>query len=403
MDLRKWLRISFFNLLIVALAGVVLRYKILFPLPFVDQKNLLHGHSHFAFSGWMAQVLMALIVNRLPSGDSKSVFQRYGRVLWLNLVCAWGMLLSFPVQGYGLVSIVFSNGAIATAIWFGILLFRDTRRLDVVEYKWYRAAAAFNIFSAAGAFSLAYMMATHHMQPDRYLASVYFFLHFQYNGFFSFTVLGLLASVFQSCEISYTRSLAIFRFFLYASVPAYFLSVLWYKLPAGIYALAVIAVVAQLAGWMLTLAALWRSWPGIKQKFPGALSLVLGLSIVAFSIKILLQSASVFPEVSTLAFGFRPIVIGYLHLVLLGFVTLFLIAYCRNILIPTPGTTLIAGTWIFTSGIILNECVLMIQGVGDLCYFPVPGLNAVLFVIALILALGMMLFNLGISAKKRTV
>ena len=49
----KWLRISLFNLMLVAFLGMILRYKILFSLPFLDQKHLLHAHSHFAFSGWV--------------------------------------------------------------------------------------------------------------------------------------------------------------------------------------------------------------------------------------------------------------------------------------------------------------------------------------------------------------
>ena len=46
------------NLAIVALLGVIMRYKILYPLPFVDQKKFLHAHSHFAFSGWVTLALI---------------------------------------------------------------------------------------------------------------------------------------------------------------------------------------------------------------------------------------------------------------------------------------------------------------------------------------------------------
>ena len=43
--------------------------------------------------------------------------------------------------------------------------------------------------------------------------------------------------------------------------------------------------------------------------------------------KLSLQMVSVVPSLSTLTVGFRPIVIGYLHLVLLGVITIFLIGY----------------------------------------------------------------------------
>ena len=69
--LRRFLKISLFNLLIVASIGLVLRYKILYSLPFVDQKHLLHGHSHFAFAGWIAHTLMVLLIAFLSKQPSK--------------------------------------------------------------------------------------------------------------------------------------------------------------------------------------------------------------------------------------------------------------------------------------------------------------------------------------------
>ena len=38
-----------------------MRYKIAYYLPFIEQANFLHAHSHFAFSGWITQVLMVLM------------------------------------------------------------------------------------------------------------------------------------------------------------------------------------------------------------------------------------------------------------------------------------------------------------------------------------------------------
>ena len=64
-DAPKWIRISLFNLLVVALLGVLMRYKIGFSFPFFDQKYLQHAHSHFAFAGWVSQMLMACMVRLL--------------------------------------------------------------------------------------------------------------------------------------------------------------------------------------------------------------------------------------------------------------------------------------------------------------------------------------------------
>ena len=119
-SLRKWLQIALFNLMLVALIGVILRYKIAYSLPFVDQKNLLHAHSHFAFAGWITQALMALLVANLSEIGEKNYFNRYRWILYANLLTGYGMFFSFPFQGYGAVSIVFSTLSIFVSYIFAV-------------------------------------------------------------------------------------------------------------------------------------------------------------------------------------------------------------------------------------------------------------------------------------------
>src|SRR5690606_23248505 len=114
---------------------------------------------------------------------------------------------------------------------------------------------------------------------------------------------------------------------LYAGIPAYLLSILWAKLPWWLYIFAILAVVLQLFGWVITVKQIRKL---LQQKLPAIERLpyiLLGLCGLAYSIKLVLQTASVIPSLSHFAYGFRPIVIGYLHLVLLGVITLFIIAY----------------------------------------------------------------------------
>ncbi len=94
---HRWIRISLFNLLIVASLGLVLRYKILFPLPFIDQKHLLHGHSHFAFAGWISQAIMTLVVMYLSRQAGEMMFRRYRWLLYANLATAYAILIAFPI------------------------------------------------------------------------------------------------------------------------------------------------------------------------------------------------------------------------------------------------------------------------------------------------------------------
>ncbi len=389
--LKKWLHISFLNLAIVALLGVIMRYKILYPLPFVDQKNLLHAHSHFAFSGWVTLALMSLLISQLGNdSNDKTVFRKYRGVLIANLITAYGMLFSFPFEGYGPVSIIFSTLSIFVSYWFAIQYWRDLDRLPEkkVSYRWFKAAVLFNAVSSAGAFTLAGIMITRYTHTELYLAAVYFFLHFQYNGWFFFACMGLLTQELQRYNIKKEQLTRIYRLFVYACVPAYMLSVLWAKLAVWLYVLVVIAVVLQLAGWIITVKQVRKV---LQQKllpverFPRILLALCGL---AFSIKLILQSASVVPSLSHLAFGFRPIVIGYLHLVLLGVITLFIIAYTIALKLIHISKFLRVGVIIATAGILLNEIFLMIQGVADMSYFPVPAMNFLLLIAAVILFSG---------------
>ncbi|HEY1031003.1 MAG TPA: hypothetical protein VGD89_04475, partial [Flavipsychrobacter sp.] len=59
---KAWLKIALANLVIVAILGFLLRSKIVFTIPFLDFKNTLHAHSHYAFGGWVTLALMVLMV-----------------------------------------------------------------------------------------------------------------------------------------------------------------------------------------------------------------------------------------------------------------------------------------------------------------------------------------------------
>src|SRR4030095_16434729 len=172
---RKWLQFSYFNLLLVALLGVTLRYKIAFSLPFIDQQKLLHGHSHFAFAGWVTQALLTLLVGYLSERSGRNYFLKYKWILLFNAATAYGMLFSFPVQGYGFISILFSTLSIFVSYYFAISYWRDLGRLPVqsITGRWFKLALVGNVISSGGPFSLAYLMASHNVHQSWYLASIY--------------------------------------------------------------------------------------------------------------------------------------------------------------------------------------------------------------------------------------
>ena len=388
-------------MLIVALLGLTMRYKIAFSLPFIDQKHLLHAHSHFAFTGWITQALMAILVSYIFRRTSYDTVKKYKPVLIANLVASYGMLLSFPVQGYGLFSISFSTLSIFTAYYFAFLYWRDLRFIrHRVTHLWFKAALVFNVISSAGAFSQAYMMATSSINQHGYLAAVYYFLHFQYNGWFFFAAMGLLSNKLLENGAKEHSLKKVFWLFASSCVPAYFLSVLWLKLPVWVYVLIVASVLLQLVGWAKMVVVIKTQLTVLKTRLTPLSLWLLGFSGFALTIKLILQAGSVFPELSTISYSFRPIIIGYLHLVLLGVFTLFILGYTMAYRIIIPKRKAWLGVVVFTAGIILNEVILLIQGVTAMNYYPIPYMNEALFVAAAVMFAGLLLIMIMVREPR---
>lgn len=391
--LLRWLKICLVNLLIVACLGVTLRYKILFSLPFIDQKHLLHGHSHFAFAGWLTQALMALLVSYLIKQQQAGNFKKYSLLLYANLIAAYGMLIAFPIEGYGLFSIIFSTVTIFISYAFAFIYWRDLNRLNnnSAAHAWFKAAVLFNALSSLGAFALTIMMVNKVVHQNWYLAAEYFYLHFQYNGWFFFACMGLLTAFVSRNTNSEAQLSNIFRLFAFAIGPAYFLSALWMNIPLWIYILVIVAAVAQLLGWAYFITLIKKNWSLLQPKLSTTTKYILGCSAVALSVKLLLQLGSTIPSLSDLAFGFRPIVVGYLHLVLLGVISLFILGSMFSENYFQKNRTAVTGVFIFTAAVIFNEALLMIQGVAAITYTSIPFINELLLCAAVLLFSGALL------------
>lgn len=394
---KRWLKICLINLLIVASIGVLLRYKIAFSLPFIDQKHMLHGHSHFAFAGWITQALMVLLVAYLAKQKVEAVRKKYDWLLYANLFTAFGMLIAFPIEGYGPTSILFSSLSVMVSYGFTFFYWRDLSKLKMnsIAHAWFKAAVLFNALSSLGVFALAIMMTNQITEQRWYLAAEYFYLHFQYNGWFFFACMGLFSLKLQ-VHTSPKALKHIFYLFTAAVVPAYFLSVLWLHIPLWVYVVVVVAAFAQTGGWVLMGTEILKQRSNFKASIPKLASWLFFLSAIALSIKLLLQLGSTIPFLSDLSFGFRPIVIGYLHLVLLGVITIFILGYIvsSNSFVINKSTCI--GLSIFITGVIVNEILLMTQGVAALQLMSIPFINELLMLAALIMFTGLMMLLLGL-------
>jgi len=387
------LKITVFNLFIVSLLGVIMRYKIAFYFPFLVQKHLQEAHSHFAFYGWITNAIYLFIYKILKQTISKKKLAGFHSAIIINLFASYGMLFSFLYGGYYWLSIVFSTVTLFCSFYFLFIFYKNYKSLETLSRIWFLGGLLFAVFSSLGVFNLSFMKITHHISQDLYLASTYFYLHFQYNGFFIFSCIGLLINTLEnigaklnSSEIYLTFWLLFFSCFL-----GFGLSVLWLELPIWLYSMIVLSSLVQIFANVKILFWVRKNWMLILEKFTPLERFILIFVGVAFLAKVLLQLASTIPAISQFAFGFRNIVIAYLHLVLLMCITGFLILKILILKIFRLKKKFVLGIKLFLLGVFLNELVLGINGILSIKYISLPYSQYILFGISILIMLSLLI------------
>lgn len=388
---KIWIFFSILSFWVVSAVGTLMRYKIGFEFPFFYQKYLLHAHSHFAFAGWVTQTLMILMVYSIREYLTNAKLIQYQRIFGANLVVSYGMLIFFTIQGYGLFSITFSTLSILTLLFFTYLFIKDLINNDLVnKHLWFIAALFFNFLSIFGTAKLIHMMATKQIVQDAFLASIYWYLHFQYNGWFFFAFLGLFIYYLEK-TYGFQLPKKVFYLLAAACIPTYGLSLLWANLPLWIYCIVAAGAVVQVYAWGVFSKKLVDVKLHIFQNIFESHKLLLIVALLASTTKFLLQFISIVPEISKLAFGFRPIIIAYLHLALLAMTSMFLLYLCLKNKLLENNHIFRIGVFVVITGVLLNELVLLIQGLASLEYLPLDMLtftNESLFGISALIFIG---------------
>lgn len=402
MSVKKWISFTIFGLILVAILGVLMRYKIAYSFPFANQKHLQHSHSHFAMTGWLTQLIMILIADSVSSCINPKHFKKYNFILTINLITSYGMLFSFLYQGYGAISIFFSTLSILVVYYFGVQIWKDMNKapIKLPSFKWFKASIIFAVLSSFAVAMLAYLMVTKNVDKNLQQATTYFFLHFQYNGWLIFSCLGLFINIMHRKGIQIENINKFFWLYAGSCIPAYLLSTLWLHLPTWLYIIVVISGLIVLLGWLWFINQLRDKLSILLAEVPKLAKWLMGLSATAFTIKVLLQAGSTIPSLNNMAFGYRPIVIGYLHLIFLGVITLFVLGYLVYENYLRVNKTLIAGSCAFVIGIILNELALMVQGLSGMVYYNMPYINEMLLIISFLMFVGIVIINFGVNQNR---
>ena len=392
---------ALFSLVIIAMMGLLLRWTFVAPVAGLNYKYLLHAHSHAALLGWLFPVLfIALLHVYLPASfRDKAV---YSWQFWLAQGSVLGMLFSFPVQGYGAVSITFSTVHILLTYWFIYRFYKDSNAANVdagnysFSFRFVKAALFFLALSSLGPWAMGPIMASGNSFTELYYNAIYFYLHFLYNGWLTFAVLGLLFWLLEKYEISFNRnySLLFFRLMFWACLPAYLLSVLWIKPGAIVYLVSGVAASAQVVALVILVATLWPVRSQLLSLFGNWSRAIVLLAATAFVLKTLMQFSTAIPYMADLAYQLRNFIIGYLHLVLIGFVSFFIVAFCvQQGWLSFRSAISRWGMGLFLLGFISSEALLFLQGI---FYWVGAGTIAnyheLLFGVSILLPAGLILF-----------
>lgn len=381
-----------------------LRWFMVSPPAGFNYKYLLHAHSHVAILGWLYSAFFTgLLQAYLPEHKQKKI---YWWQFWLAQLAVLGMLLSFPVQGYALFSIIFSTLHILICYWFIYRFLADARQAGLAKsghalsFRFIKAALFFLAFSTLGPWSLGPVMATGHSGSHLYYNAIYFYLHFQYNGWLSFAVFGLLFWLLERYGIPFSQhqALLLFRLFFWSCLLGFLLSILWTKPPAFIFYLAGVAALVQGIGLLLLLSLLYKQRLALAALISNRWSrLLFFLSTAAVILKITMQLTTALPYMASLAYTIRNFIIGYLHLVLIGFVSFFLLAYfIQQGHLNTKRRSSQWGLGIFIIGFFLSEGLLFLQGLFFwLEWGALPEYFRLLFWSSALLPAGLLLFIVG--------
>lgn len=347
-----------FNFLTAAFLGLFMRYtavgKVSFPFIY---RYVVHAHSHVAMLGWVYLALFALILYHfLPTWHRK-----YNILFLITQISVIGMLFSFLFQGYAAFSITFSSLHVLSSYAFFYFIRKDTKYTKSAGDSTLNLALIFMFISTMGLWFMAPIMALKVSEPWNQ-TPVQFFLHFQFNGWFIFAILGLLFKILK------IQKSPLFRRFIISLSLSLFLT---FALPLSWYIKSSLWWGINTLGILFQLVAVYYFIRLVRPHFKNYLTtssatkrFLLYFSLCSFGFKVAVQSMVFIPEIAQKSHLYPNFIIGFIHLIMLGVVSGFLFLFFLEL--PTfvhSKTATRMGVFLFIFGVISTEVLLFFQGI----------------------------------------
>ena len=363
-SLKKHSRVALIYFLLAALFGVALRAFYTVEIP-INYRYVVHGHSHIALLGWVYLALTTLIYKAYI--DQTTNTSKYRYIFWFTQITIVGMLVTFPFIGYKVLSIVFSTLFLFASYSFTWFVIKHVKRelKDSNSFKCVKIALGYMVLSSIGPLALGVIMSILGTESIWYRMAIYFYLHFQYNGWMVLALLGLLIFLLEQNNVQLPKNVfkRFFWCFNFGIIFTFSLSTLWvepsflFNILGGLGSVVQIIAIVGLAKYMASKKTT------VKQLFSNfQFKLFLTVSVLLL-IKMLLQLITTVPFFANLAVSYIDFTIGYLHWTFLGVVTIslfLLLDFYKLLHIPRAGYTL------YFAGFIITEVLIFYKGFAGL-------------------------------------
>ena len=384
---RKWFIIAFSIFLAAGLIGLTMRYVFVGTVPLLNYKHLLHAHSHIALMGWAFM---------LVAGGVIYFFQRelnLGKVirntLFFNTIAVIGMTITFILQGYAFESIAFSTLHLIIGFYFGINVLRKLKPSEnKTAQRFLKWSVIWYMFSSLGLLAIGPISAKLGPLHPMYTASIQFFIHFQFNGWFIF---GALAILFKFLENhgQFVQFSPVIWSFLITSVPLTYILSITPSAPLDVlFMLIATGVLFQGIAYAVILFQAIKSLRHIAFRSLLVRSLLI-LGIGSLIAKVLMQMTFVYPSFAIVSYSINNFVIGFIHLIMLGSITFTISSLLIQERVFPFNKTGRFGWVVLALGFVVTEVILFGQG----CLFWwnlgfISGYYEVLFGASVLLPIG---------------
>lgn len=373
MDTRKDIQWAFLYFIITILLGLSLRVSYIADV-FFNIRHVTHSHSHIGLLGWIYTILSSLICQYfLRETDRKPYF-----ILFLcTQFCILGMLFSFPFGGYFLYSIIFSSLFIICTYWFSIFFLKRSKKYNFIRFsisksvdvendkplslKFVHWGIYFLILSSIGIWLLPVAIVKAGKGSDWYNSALYFFLHFQYNGWFLAVLFGLLVGEIEHKSLLNSKRLkgALYNFVI-GTIGSVTLS--W----VGFFNEPILYIIGNISGFLLLVSIfeLYRAYMQLEKP-----AFLMQMFLLLCMLKTIFMFLGSFPWIAEVVLPNREFVISYLHFTFLGVIGFGVLHFLeKNLHIHFPYWSLS----LYTTAFVGSEILITYKGIAILCELFVP-------------------------------